>query len=493
MRRPGVLGVGVTASSKTARLRRHAYRRSRSPRRGRRLGTGRGDQPPPACRGRPCDHRRRERREGPGRRGRARRVRQHRLDRRVRRPDRPDRLQRLEGRRGRHDRARGARPRLARHPRVHDCAGPLRHPAAGRPARGAAQQARRGHPVSLAPRPPDRVRRTRVSHRAEHDAQRRGHPARRGAAHAAPVAMAEDLSPADRSSLSAEQGPVNMTVGGALIFEGGPGISYDEVLERVAGRLHLIPRYRQRLEKAVAGVTHPVWVDDEGFDLGWHVRHTTTEDLQRYVGHELSRRLDRSRPLWELAVVDGLASGRVALVPKMHHALVDGVAAVDIGTVVLDPTPEPLDIAPDEQWAPQPYDRGRHLARLAATPMVKAQQLLLDSANRALAATDPRRATTDLRQATELLAELARTRPQAPMTFLNRSIGPNRRYATAHAPLAVLKTAGKSAGGTVNDAILAAVAGMLGRLLQEAGERPARPPAALVPISVRRPGEEGGN
>src|SRR3954471_14809110 len=213
--------------------------------------------------------------------------------------------------------------------------------------------------------------------------------------------MAEDLSPADRSSLSAEQGPVNMTVGGALIFEGGPGISHDAVLERVAGRLHLIPRYRQRLEEAVSGVTHPVWADDEGFDLGWHVRSTTTDDLERFVGHELSRRLDRSRPLWELAVVDGLPEDRIALVPKMHHALVDGVAAVDIGTVVLDPPPEPLDLAPEEEWAPRPYDRGRPLARLAATPMVRAQRLLLDSANRALAATDPRRAATDLKQATE--------------------------------------------------------------------------------------------
>ncbi len=306
--------------------------------------------------------------------------------------------------------------------------------------------------------------------------------------------MADALSPADRSSLAAEQGPVNMAVGGALLFEGGPGLEHEQILERVAGRLHLIPRYRQRLEQPVSGgLTNPVWVDDEGFELGWHVRRTTTADLQGFVGHELSRRLDRSRPLWELAVVDGLPDGRVALVPKMHHALVDGVAAVDIGTVVLDPSPEPMDIAPEEEWTPRAYDRGRHLARLAATPVVRAQRLMLDSASRALAATDPRRAATDLKRATELLAELARTRPQAPMTFLNNGIGPNRRYATAQAPLATLKTAGKAMGGTVNDAILAAVAGMLARLLAQAGERPARPPVALVPISVRREGEEGGN
>ncbi len=223
------------------------------------------------------------------------------------------------------------------------------------------------------------------------------------------------------------------------------------------------------------------------------MRRATTDDLAGLVGHELSRRLDRSRPLWELTVVEGLPDGRVALVPKMHHALVDGVAAVDVGTVLLDPTPEPMDLSPEAAWEPAPYDRTRHLARLAATPVVRAQKLLLDSANRALSPIDPRRAATDLRRATELLTELARTRPQAPMTFLNRGIGPNRRYAMARTDLASLKAAGRAAGGTVNDAILAAVAGMLRRLLEIASETPSRPPVALVPVSVRREGEEGGN
>lgn len=306
--------------------------------------------------------------------------------------------------------------------------------------------------------------------------------------------MAEALSPADRSSLAAERGPVTMAVGGVLVFEGGPGLSHAAVLERLGSRLHLIPRYRQRLAQATpGGLTNPVWADDPSFDAEWHLRHATTSDLARLVGHELSRRLDRARPLWELTLVDGLPEGRAALVPKMHHALVDGVAAVDVGTVLLDPTPEPVDLAPDEPWQPRRYDRRRHLARLAATPVVRAQRLVLDGATRALAAPDPRRAIDDLRRATDLLTELARTRPQAPMTFLNGRIGPNRRYAMARAPLSALKAAGRAAGGTVNDAILAAVAGMLARLFALAGERPARPPVALVPVSVRRPGEEGGN
>ncbi len=311
--------------------------------------------------------------------------------------------------------------------------------------------------------------------------------------------MSETLSPADRSSLAAEVGTVNMAVGGLLVFEGGAGLEYDAVLARVADRLHLVPRYRQRLHSTAAGLANPVWVDDDGFDLSWHVRPATLPApggepaLAALVGREMSRRLDRSRPLWELTVIDGLAGGRRALLAKMHHALVDGVAAVDIGTVLLDPTPEPLDIPPpDEPWSPRAHDRTRHLARLAATPVVRAQKLLLDSATRALQPS-PRRAASDIKSATELLVQLARTRPAAPMTPLNAGQGPNRRFAFARAPLADLKRAGKAQGATVNDALLAAVAGMLRRYLEAAGEPAVTPLVALVPVSVRRPGEEGGN
>ena len=310
--------------------------------------------------------------------------------------------------------------------------------------------------------------------------------------------MSEPLSAADRSALAAEHGPVNMAVGGLLLFEDGEGMRHERVLERVGARLHLVPRYRQRLQSSAAGLANPVWIDDDGFDLGWHVRRAALPapgdaGLAELVGQEMSRRLDRSRPLWELTVIDGLGDGRTALLAKMHHALVDGVAAVDIGTVLLDPTAEPLEIpAPDEPWEPRGHDRARHLARLAATPVVRAQKLLLDSASRALAP-DPRRAANDLRGATELLVQLARTRPSAPPTPLNAGLGPNRRFALQTVPLADLKVAGKAAGGTVNDALLAAVAGMLRHYLAAAGEAVRKPLVALVPVSVRRPGEAGGN
>jgi WS/DGAT/MGAT family acyltransferase len=311
--------------------------------------------------------------------------------------------------------------------------------------------------------------------------------------------VADPLSPSDRSSLAAERGPVNMAVGAVLVFESGRGLDYDAVVERLRTRLHLITRYRQRLASPVPGVAQPEWVDDEHFDLHWHVRHVALPqpggdaELAAFVGQEFSRKLDRDRPLWELNVVTGLARRRVALVPRMHHALVDGVAAIDVGTVLLDPSAEPIDIPPPEgPWEPQSYDRGRHLARLAATPFVRAQKLVLDTATRALD-TSPRRAAEELRRATEVMAELARARPQAPMTPLNEPISPNRRYATARAPLADLKAAGKGAGGTVNDALLAVVAGMLRRYLEAAGMAPGRSaaPVALVPVNVRREDERG--
>ena len=307
--------------------------------------------------------------------------------------------------------------------------------------------------------------------------------------------MTDSLSPADRASLQAERGPVNMAVAGVLVFE--PGLTYERVAARVAERLHLVPRYRQKLEEAPLGLAAPVWVDDRGFDLHWHLRRATvggTAELPAYLAREMSRRLDRSRPLWELHVVEGLDDGRTAVIPKMHHALVDGLAAVGIGMVLLDPTPEPLVLPEPGPWEPRESDLRRRLTGLAAAPLSRAQRLVVDSTQRALD-TSPRKAAEDLRGATELATELTRARPQAPMTPLNRPISPNRRAALRSAPLAPLKAAGKAAGGTVNDALLAAVTGMLHDYLAAAGaDLRGREPVALVPVSVRREDDpEGGN
>jgi diacylglycerol O-acyltransferase len=309
--------------------------------------------------------------------------------------------------------------------------------------------------------------------------------------------MSEPLSPADRSALAAEQGPVNMAVGGLLVFDPHPSVTREGLLARLSERIHLAPRLRQRLAEPALGLTNPLWVDDRDFDLEWHVRHTVVpapggeRELGALVGREMSRRLDRSRPLWEMTLIDGLPGGRVGLLARLHHALVDGVAAMAIGILILDPGPEPLEIPPPEDpWEPRPYALRRHLTRLATGPVVQARNLMLDTVGRALDP-DPRRAAGDLKRATELLTELARSRPQAPATTLNRTITANRRFVRARAGLQPLKVAGREAGGTVNDAILSIIAGTLRRSL---GPREwERDPVALVPVSVRREGEEGGN
>jgi diacylglycerol O-acyltransferase len=303
--------------------------------------------------------------------------------------------------------------------------------------------------------------------------------------------MTEELSPADRSSLAAEQGPVNMAVGGLLVFGAEPPLTRALVAERMAERIHLIPRLRQRLEEPPLGLANPIWTDDTGFDLDWHVRQAslpapgTDAELGALVGQQFSHRLDRSRPLWEATFIEGLNGGRTALLMKVHHALVDGMAAIGLAALVLDPSEEPLEVAPAEsEWEPRRYDRRRHVARLASRPLSMAPRLMADSMQRALDP-DPRRAAAELRRTTELALELARARPSAPMTPLNHTISPNRRFALASGDLAAVKRVARAAEATVNDALLAVVAGMLrGYLEADRGDQPANP-VALVPVSVR--------
>jgi diacylglycerol O-acyltransferase len=289
-----------------------------------------------------------------------------------------------------------------------------------------------------------------------------------------------------------------MSVGGLLVFDPEPPLTRAMVASRIAERIHLVPRLRQRLEEPPLGIANPVWTDDTGFDLDWHVRQASLPapggeaELAALVGREFSHRLDRSRPLWEATLIEGLTGGRRGLLMKVHHAVVDGMAAIGMAALVLDPTEQPLEIpAPEEEWEPRRYDMRRHVARLATKPLSRAPRLMIEGLVRTLDP-DPRRAATDMRRATELVVELARARPQAPMTPLNHQISPNRRYAIAHAELAAMKQAGRRAGGTVNDVVLALVAGMLGRYLQSAGSAAAdRPPVALVPVSVREASDTG--
>ena len=209
--------------------------------------------------------------------------------------------------------------------------------------------------------------------------------------------MTEELSPADRSSLAAEQGPVNMAVGGLMVFAAQPPLDRAMVIARLAERIHLIPRLRQRLEEPPLGLANPVWTDDTGFDLDWHVRQAglpagaTDAELGALVGREFSHRLDRRRPLWEATLIGPLADGRQALLMKVHHALVDGMAALGLAALVLDPSPEPMEVpGAGAEWEPERYDLRRHIGRLAGRPLARAPRLMLDGMTRALTP-DPRR------------------------------------------------------------------------------------------------------
>ncbi|MBJ8343786.1 wax ester/triacylglycerol synthase family O-acyltransferase [Antrihabitans sp. YC2-6] len=313
--------------------------------------------------------------------------------------------------------------------------------------------------------------------------------------------MADKLSPMDRSSLVGETGPVNMTIGSLIFVEPGPGVTYDALCARITERIHLVPRCKQRLDEGRTGLSNAVWVEDEYFDVGWHIRLATLpapggkEELLRHVGNEMSRRLDRSRPLWEMHLIDGLADGRTALLIKMHHALVDGSSAVGIGLAVLDIEAEAEPVEPPPTSEDERPGLLLRQMRRAIKPLSKAQDLIFDTTSRILE-TSPTTAASDLREAAEVLRELLRSREPAVSTPFNKQISANRSWDYSSAPLRQLRAISLATNRTVNDVLLAIVSGMLATYLTEAGVDPAaleREPSTLVPVSIRREGEVGGN
>ena len=304
--------------------------------------------------------------------------------------------------------------------------------------------------------------------------------------------MVEPLSPSDLSALQAERGPVHMHVGGVLVVDGP--VRYDTVVDRIVKRRPLIPRYRMRLEEASFGLANPVWVEDARFDAERHVKRMALpvpgedRELCEFVGRVMSEPLDRSRPLWQLLVVEGLAGSRTALVAKMHHALVDGMAAVDVSTAILDPTPEELELSlPDNSSKLRQSAAVGQLARLREAWLGTPRQLAKEAIGMALAL-DPRQAARQVGGAVDVLAELAKLRPSAPETRLNVEIGRDRRFAIARAGLEDVKMVRRAANATVNDVLLASVGLMLSDYL---GEPEPDAAVALVPVSIRAASEKG--
>ena len=301
------------------------------------------------------------------------------------------------------------------------------------------------------------------------------------------------LSSIDASFLHQEGSASHMHIGAILIFAGPPP-SLEDYLDHVRRRLHLVPRYRQKLVTPPLQAGRPLWVDDPDFNLEYHIRHTalpapgTQAQLLALAARLASQRLDRSRPLWEMWLVEGLSDERFAVISKTHHALVDGVAGVDLATVLLDLSrdgPAPEDDDELEPWTPQPEPSGAELILAGARGAVRAAAGL--AARAAVAATDPGTSLHLLRDAVEGIGEIAWAGLNpAPDTPLNVEIGPHRRYAVVRHQLADYKEIKDALGGTVNDVVLSVVSGALAGWLHHRGAQTrGLEMRALVPVSVR--------
>ncbi len=304
------------------------------------------------------------------------------------------------------------------------------------------------------------------------------------------------LTAIDASFLHQEKQASHMHVGALVIFD-GPAPGREDLAAHIEARLRLVPRYRQKLAFPRLEMGRPFWVDDPSFNLDYHVRHTalpkpgSDDQLRQLVGRIFSQRLDRSKPLWELWLAQGLEGGRFALISKTHHALVDGVAGVDIATVLFDLQPTPAGPEGDDRWSPAPEPSDADLVAEGIKGLVRTP---FDLAGRALgAAGRPGRTLGQLREAAEGVGEVvwAGLNP-APDVPLNVEIGPHRRIWWVQSRLADFKEVKDALGGTVNDAVLAVVAGALGRWLTTRGVRTqGMELRALVPVSIRAQDEHG--
>jgi WS/DGAT/MGAT family acyltransferase len=304
------------------------------------------------------------------------------------------------------------------------------------------------------------------------------------------------LGPLDAVFVDAEDESQNtsMAIASIAVFE-GPVPPHEEVLAGVVDRLPLMPRYRQKLQPVPFRLGRPVWVDDPDFDLSYHIRRVTLpepgrdQQLAELMGRVMSDRLDRDHPLWEYWVVEGLARDRWALISKVHHCMVDGLSAVDLYRVLMDPSPEPPQPVPPGMQADQPPSAVSLIAAAAADMVLLPVREVLALSG---AVTNPGQA---IRQAAGVAQAVIRFSPSlwpAVGSSLSGNIGQQRRYTWARASLQDVKTIKRVFGGTVNDVVLAAISSGFRALLLDRGEQPApHEVPSLVPVSVRAPGDEG--
>jgi len=287
-----------------------------------------------------------------------------------------------------------------------------------------------------------------------------------------------------------------MHVGAILIFEGPPPL-YVDLVEHVRGRLSQVPRFRQRIVVPPLEAGRPLWADDVNFNLTYHIRHTGLpepggeDELRQLAARVFSQQLDRSKPLWELWLVQGLERDRFAILTKTHHAMVDGISGVDIGTVLFDVERDAEPMKLEDDWVPQPEPGttelvARGIADAVAAPVALAERAVDLIRN---PETTARKVVEGLEGVGEIVSAFADPAPDVP---LNEEIGPHRRYVWARSELDTFRRIKDSLGGTVNDVVLAVVTGAVRNWLHVRQVRTeGLELRALVPVSIRAEDERG--
>ena len=317
-----------------------------------------------------------------------------------------------------------------------------------------------------------------------------------------PLSYSERLSAVDASFLEIEDQGTHMHVAVVLIFDAAPltlengGLDIERVRTFIASRLHRIPRYRERLTRIpVDG--QPAWVEDENFNLHYHVRHTSLPQpgdvrlLKRLAGRIMSQQLDRGKPLWEMWIVEGLEGGRFAVITKVHHCMVDGIAGVDVLMLLMRRSPD-ASIEEPPAWFPRPRPSPGVLLAEEAVRRVRRPLNLARRATKALR--EPSSAVASVWESVSAVGEaLDAGMRSAPNTPLNPPhIGPHRRFDWIRFDLDAVKEVRSRLGGTINDVVLATVAGAVGRFLRGRGVGTARLDfRAMVPVSTRVAAERG--
>jgi diacylglycerol O-acyltransferase len=313
------------------------------------------------------------------------------------------------------------------------------------------------------------------------------------------MANPDRLSALDSTFLHLEDdSTAHMHVASVMVFE-GKAPTPQELVDHIVSRLHLVPRYRQRLAYVPLGQGRPIWTDDPHFNPRYHIRHTAlprpADDaaLKLLAGRLFSQRLDRSKPLWEIWLVQRMAGERFALIAKTHHALVDGISGVDITTVLFDTDPEPTATSrPPVPWTARPLPGSAKLLGEALLERTTVPGEMTRGARALLRA--PRRAASQLKDGLVSIGAtaLAGINAPAPPSPFNVDIGPHRRYTFLDGDLAQFKAIKDALGGTLNDVVLASVSLALGRHLRAQGyDTEGLVLKAMVPVSVRADSQRG--